>query len=266
MQSLYVSNSGVSNTSVSALGSSVTVYFNPPIKLDTKKKYQIRCLSAAIVYCTPNISATKRNNILSYSKGGTNYTITFADGLYALQDINTVISLSTFSQVNDSNLIQFYPNEATSSIYVYFDQANVSINCGATNSIMQILGYPASTGVIGNFSGSGYCEGTQPANLNSLQNILISSDISTGSYLNSQNSSIIGSVIPNCVPNATIIYAPYHPLRCPLINIDKIEQMTITLTYQNNTPLDMGTSNGTLSPQLFSVLMDISPIEMANLL
>jgi len=103
MQSLYVSNSGVSNTSVSALGSSVTVYFNPPIKLDTKKKYQIRCLSAAIVYCTPNISATKRNNILSYSKGGTNYTITFADGLYALQDINTVISLSTFSQVNDSN-------------------------------------------------------------------------------------------------------------------------------------------------------------------
>ena len=71
MQSLYFSNSGVSNTSVSALGSSVTVYFNPPIKLDTKKKYQIRCLSAAIVYCTPNISATKRNNILSYSKGGT---------------------------------------------------------------------------------------------------------------------------------------------------------------------------------------------------
>jgi len=266
MISLFISNSNQSNKSVSSLGLTVSVNFNPPIQLNPKKKYQMRLLEANIVYCTPNISTALNNNTLSYSKGGTNYTINFPSGLYGLSDINTTVSLATYSQCNDSNLIQFYPNPATSSIYVYFDQSNVSINCAGANSIMAILGFPASTETIGNLSAAGYVEGTQQANLNSLQNILISSDIATGSYMNSLNSNIIASVIPDVTSYSTIIYKPYHPLRLPLINIAQIDQMTITLTDQNGVILDLGTNNGNQAPEPFSILIDISPIEMANLL
>ena len=131
---------------------------------------------------------------------------------------------------------------------------------------MGILGFPASTGTIGNLSAAGYVEGTQQANLNSLQNILISSDITTGSYMNSLNSNIIASVIPDVTSYSTIIYKPYHPLRLPLINIAQIDQMTITLTDQNGVILDLGSNNGTQALEPFSILIDISTIDTVNLL
>ena len=84
--------------------------------------------------------------------------------------------------------------------------------------------------------------------------------------MNSLNSNIIASVIPDVTSYSTIIYKPYHPLRLPLINIANIDQMTITLTYQNNNILDLGSNNGTQAAEPFSGLIDISTIDTINLL
>ena len=42
--------------------------------------------------------------------------------------------------------------------------------------------------------------------------------------------------------------------------------MTLTLVDQDGTDIDMGTDNGTLPPELWSVTMDISPVEYAKIL
>ena len=103
------------------------------------------------------------------------------------------------------------------------------------------------------------------AQLNSLQNILVRCDIVTGSYQNSQLSNIIACVTPDVASYSTIIYNPIHPLRLP-INVDTVESMTITLVDQDGRDVDLGTDNGTLPPELFSVQLDIEPVEFARLL
>ena len=72
MYSLTITNKPASKKVTNTLGSSVKVYLSDPIELDLKKKYQMRVLSANIVFCEPNITST--NNLFSYVFIGLNYT------------------------------------------------------------------------------------------------------------------------------------------------------------------------------------------------
>ena len=87
----------------------------------------------------------------------------------------------------------------------------------------------------------------------------------TGSYLNTQESNVIASVTPNTLPYSTIFYAPVHPLRLP-VNKHRIDQANFTLVNQDGDEIDMGTDNGTLQPELWSIMLDIEPIETARTL
>ena len=127
---------------------------------------------------------------------------------------------------------------------------------------MDILGF--SKHQRGGLITPSYVKSQNQAQLNSLQNILVKCDITTGSYSNSQLSNIICAVTPNVSPYSTIIYTPVHPVRCP-INIRRIENITITLTDHGDN-IDIGSDNGAQSPELWSVYLTIEPIEMAGLL
>ena len=118
---------------------------------------------------------------------------------------------------------------------------------------------------IGGLIAPSYVKSQNQAQLNSLQNILVKCDITTGSYSNSQLSNIICAVTPNVSPYSTIIYTPVHPVRCP-INTTRIESMMFTLTDQDGDDIDIGSDTGTQSPELWSVYLTIKPIEMAGLL
>ena len=277
MISIFVNNKTSANKIVSKKGNQVTVYFNPPILLEKNKDYQLRCLNASIVYCMPNIF-TGVNNKLHYFIDGVMQpssfrTITFDNGLYSLRDINRTISYYTTdpSHGNNSKLIQFVADQATSKIYVIFDQANTCISMAYTDTILVLLGFTKEQSdetfsyTIGNLLLKGNIKSAQQAQLNSLQNILITCDAITGSYENSQLADIIASVTPNTSPYSTIYYSPWHPLRLPL-NINRISQMTFSLLNQDGEAIDMGTDNGNQPPELWSLCVDISPADMARIL
>ena len=61
MISLYITNFKGTNKTVSDLGNQVTVFFNPAINFDDKKKYHLRLLSANVVCCMPNVFAHKND-------------------------------------------------------------------------------------------------------------------------------------------------------------------------------------------------------------
>lgn len=277
MISVFVNNNPSQHKVISTKGNQVTVNFNPKINLESKKKYQLRCLNANIVYCMPNVISGVNNklyyNINGATDGASFRTLTFDAGLYGLRDINRTISYFTAdpNNGNNSKLIQFSADAATSKIYVTFDQPNTAISLFFTDSIMTMLGFDISQAnsslgyTIGNYPVKASLKSKNQAQLNSLQNILIKCDIVTGSYQNSQLSNVIACVTPDVASYSTIIYSPLHPLRLP-INVDTIESMTITLVDQDGKEVDLGTDNGALPPELWSVQLDISPIEMARLL
>ena len=69
------------------------------------------------------------------------YVKTIPIGLYGITDIYNTIARYTTAQ-NGTQLFSFQPNEATSTIIVYFAQANTYIDTdNVANSIMPILGF-----------------------------------------------------------------------------------------------------------------------------
>ena len=124
MLSLFINNNQSNQKIINPTGNQVTVNLNPPIILDDNKDYQIRLLNSSITYCMPNV--TSKNNTLSYmfnyNGTQTQRTLTFDDGLYSINDIN--FTISRFTEIgmngNDASLIQFYADESTSKIIVYF--------------------------------------------------------------------------------------------------------------------------------------------------
>ena len=261
MISLYINNLAGQNKVISPLGNSVTVNLNTPIVLDDHKNYHMRLLQANIVYCTPNVFQNV-NNQLSYTFNGNNRTIVFNQGLFTIDDINRQIAIFTSETEGIPSLIELLPDTSTSKIYLVFNRANITVHCGATYSILPTLGFPTSTGDISNGSSyPDYVISTNQANLNSIQNIYIKCDIVTGSYQNAQTSNIIASVIPNVLPYSTIQYVAQYPTRMNITSRN-IGYITITLVDDSGKDIDLGTNNGTLSPELWSVLITISQDEL----
>ena len=265
MISLYITNATGENKDVSSLGNRVTLN-NLSINLDNKKKYHMRLLQSNIVYCSPNVF-TDTNNKLTYKYTDSQInpqvqkTITFDQGLYSLDDINTKISLYTSALEANGSLFYFVPDSSTSKIYIVFTQPHITVYCAGTASIMPLLGFPVGSGAIGNYSTANYEISVNQANLNSLQSIYVKCDIVTGSYDNSRGSNIIASIIPDVAPFSTITYRPYFPPRCEITSRD-INQITITLTDQDGKDLDMNTNGGTQAPESFGVLVTIEEQEL----
>ena len=185
MFSLYVNNNTNDPTKiVNSTGNAVTINLSPPIILDQTKRYQLRVLQANIVFCQPNI--TSANNQFTYIYNGTTYTKTIPIGLYGTDDLNTTIGRLTTAQ-NGNQLFVIKPNEACDTTIVYFLTADTFIDCSTPNNVMSILGFPTSAGQIGGYpDGDGSVESGIQASINTLQLILIRSNITNGSYLNSQ--------------------------------------------------------------------------------
>ena len=259
MISLFISNSPSPNKVISNNGSSVTTSLTPPILLNPNKKYEMRLLSASIVYCEPNISSTLNNNKLDYNVDGTNFSITFPNGLYSLNDINTQISLFTLENNSDASMISFIANEANSTIYLYSDTP-ITIYASHANSIMQILGFAATDITL---DSSGYVNRGNQAHLNTLQTILVTCDVVTGSYFNSQVSNIVAAITPNSSPYSTLTWLPVHPTHLRIYP-SQINQITFNLLNQNGVALNMNPNN--TSPELWNVVISIDEVGSEKLL
>ena len=260
MISLYINNTPSSSKTINSKANSVNVQLQPPILLDPKKQYQLRVLNANIVYCENNI--TSANNKFTYTYNGTTYTKTIPVGLYSIDDINNTIARFTTVQ-NGQQLFAFVANEATATIIVYFATANTFIDCSAANTVMTILGFSSS--VIGGFTGTdGWTESTNTAQLNTLTQILVTSNITNGAYVNGQYSNCICGISINTLPFSSILFDPIHPTRNNVYR-NRIDNIIITLQNQNGENLDF-TSNGTQPPEAWNLTLAIEPIEMASLL
>ena len=268
---LYISNKAARNKIISKNGSCVTLYPDPVIKLDPKKQYYLRLLSGSVIYCQPNIIAGKNNKFVfcmnSNDLGAAEYHVCYLDtGIYSLADLNEKINLITMNEVGQ-NLFYLLANESTSKVYVFFNQPNTAINVSDSDGIMKILGFNVTLnnhGLIGGFSSisdASYVESTNKAQLNSIQNIFVKTDIVENcSYLNDHEEPIIGSIQPNTGPYGTIYYTPEFPQKCALgkYNIDKI---TIELTDQDGVALDMTGSDITHNDyQVFTLQIEIDTI------
>ena len=260
MYSLFVNNSISSNN-----GSSVQLSMNPPISLDPNKKYYASVHEIDIVYCFPNIITGKNDTfIFKEMLNGTltTFTCVFSQGIYSVGTLQNEINRWTQDEVQNANLFVLEPDESTSHIYIHFMTTTAQIVCTGSNNVMQILGYPVSTGILGPVEYvNDFYEGDK-AMLNNIQNVYLLASFVNGGYVNGQSKNILASVTPDVAPYSTIMYRVQNPMRVPVCQ-PLLDNIQFQLTDQNNNPINMGiTDPATYTPERWSARIIIS--EMKN--
>ena len=94
----------------------------------------------------------------------------------------------------------------------------MTINCTPIDSILNRLGFPNSTGVIGPFVQQTYYTLGNIGQLNTNSSLILTSDLNcANSYKNGNTSNIMASIIINADPFNTIDYEPHNCVKL-LIN------------------------------------------------
>ena len=197
--------SGAQN--VSADGSAFSVQFDTPLRVPPEASYCELGLAAASIWNTsPNISPAFSNNTLAGTILGTPFTLTFAEGLYSLDAVNAEI----VRQI--PNGISFKPVESQQKTELDLN-ADVLIDFSAPSSIVSLLGFPPSAGVVGSPTLITKTLSPSTAQLNRNNTLLIRSDIVSGGLpVNSNARGIVGEVPINVVPGSLIQYQPQNIL------------------------------------------------------
>ena len=206
MISLFISNSNQQQTFNN--GSKISLSMNPPIVLDPSKKYYASASEVDIVYCFPNI-ITGKNNIFKFSEiiGGvrTYFTWTFSQGIYSISTIQEEINRATQEYCQNNYLFILEPDPSSSHVYIHFMTTTSIIDCTGSTNVMSILGYPASSAVLGPVTHiNDFYEG-EKCELNNIQNVYLLASFVNGSYQNAQCKNVLASITPDVSPFSTIL-------------------------------------------------------------
>jgi len=252
MISLFVSNSDPKNTSNN--GSQVTLALNPAVMLNPDKKYYASAVEVDIVFCFANIfTGVNDKFVYKEMKGGilTTFTHIFSQGLYSVSAIQDEINRITQGDVQNSSLFILEPDTSTSHIFIHFRSTTCKLDCSGADNIMQILGYPASTGLLDAVAHvNDFYEGNN-AQLNNVQNVLLLASFVNGSYKNEQSQNVLCSITPDVGPYSTIQYRPNLNIYVPVTQ-QILDTISFSLVDQTGKPINMGYNNPGDTVELWS--------------
>ena len=256
MISLFVSNSDTKNTSNN--GSQVTLSLNPAIVLNPNKKYYACATEVDIVFCFANVFTGVNNKFIFYDTAisASPFTYSFSQGIYSFNAIQEEINRATQKYLQNSNLFELEADTSTSHIYIHFKNTTCKVDCSGADNIMQMLGYPASTGILDSVPyANDFYEGNN-CQLNTVQNVLITASFVNGSYKNEQSQNVLCSVTPDVVPYSTILYRPQMGVFVP-IKQNILDTITFQLLDQTGKAINMGINNVGDTVELWSMRLII---------
>lgn len=207
----FSSDTTVGASNVANNGSTFAVALNNPLSIPNGAvDCSVAVNTAAIWYVNPNISAALMNNMFTFTTSSAPaglHTITIPDGLYSLDELNSVVSNANENLGLPSDLFTFSGDDATQSTIITFLNSGDSIDFTIANSLRFILGFNSAVYTAPSANYNLYSP--NPAAFNTDNSYLISSDlISTGIPINNQSYGILVNVPINNAPGSQIIYQP----------------------------------------------------------
>ena len=178
--------------------SSFNTRFNPKLKLDKDRVYEIALVNLETYYSFPNIDET--NNVFVYSpdNGNSWVKIKIPEGSYEIDDINNTIKHEMekrghYDSVNEDYYINISANSNTLKSILILEKDN-QVDFNHQNSLAKVLGFTGTKYT------EGFYESENVVNILSINSILVNIDIISGSIVNGTTKSTIYSFFPKVSP------------------------------------------------------------------
>ena len=177
--------------------------------------------SATVWNSVPNVVENVNDRIEIFgpntSGTGTQYVITFPQGLYNLEQINATLEYDlrdAGAKTTTGPLVFFTANEASNKVEIHFNYAATTARFSAASqarTMREILGFSDADITL-----AGTAPETQLAPsiaaLNNVDYFLIHSDLTnTGIRVNNKYSQTIAQVLIDVLPGSQIVSQPNHP-------------------------------------------------------
>lgn len=241
--------SSATATTVSSLGSTITVDLTNPLPTASKR---VRLVDATFVYSFPNVSSSRGNNVIRFSYDSSPYVLTLLPGLYSVAGISSALRDFCFNNSDLPNdLLDVGADDATSFMELIVKPAGLlfQMTFDGTNILFRdYLGY--DSGALST-STEYNRKSTSKANLNVDTAVLVNVSFAAGGYLNNTSGSNCLAFIPlNHEPGSLIGFTPYHTLSLP-VSVNNLQTFTIWLTNQAGVLLDTMGEPWTVTLEVF---------------
>ena len=178
--------------------SSFNTRFNPKLKLDKDRVYEIALVNLETYYSFPNIDET--NNVFVYSpdNGNSWVKLKIPEGSYEIDDINNTIKHEMekrghYDSVNEDYYINISANSNTLKSILILEKDN-QVDFNHQHSLAKVLGFTGTKYT------EGFYESENVVNILSINSILVNIDIISGSNVNGTTKSTIYSFFPKVSP------------------------------------------------------------------
>ena len=239
-------------TSDSASGSSsnFTVYYSPPIELDTTKTYELALISANLWRSWHNV--TPKNNKFRYSPtpsgdvsvsedspsgdGSVWVDLAIPPGAYNVTDINAEIKRLIKGRGHDPDSISLTPNYSTQRSRISLAN-NYKVDFRdekSSNNLRSLLGFKPKL-----LSGNGDHDGDTLVDITSINSVVIRCSLINSSYINGSQTDIIHSFSPDQPPGYLLDIQPRNLIYLPINKQSQISQLTIRITDQAGREIDL---------------------------
>ena len=255
-------------------GSQATFFLNPQLILNPKVPMYLSLLESNCMYNEPNIIAGVNNKL--YFKGidllgnAQDFVYEFETGLYTIDMLTEDFQEELVILCGSSNQYQFEfgTNTYNDTTYVTFRSVyctgtvNWSIDCTKPNNVMTTLGFPASQGILTVSQFNQSIDSTSNSQLlNNLKSYIITCNLVSNSYYNSNTTNVIANFTPkNTTPSTSYRYEPRHLSRARLNRNNIVDKVVISFYNQNMKPCDFTGGVTGATPYPFNVRLRISSI------
>lgn len=204
--------------------------FTPPINVNN---LEIALASASFSNNIVNISAAMGNNAIGYYDGTSNHSMTITDGMYAVSQINAVLSDFILTNGGTPANISLGVDAATGRLrLVLLNSYQLIINSG---TLYKNLGYSAPQ--IITTAGVSYSDAL--LDLVPIQALLLHCSAVSTSIMNGTSSDLIGVYDVVDAPGTLVVFKP-QIINFSAFNTDVLSSMIMRITNDDNGPISLG--------------------------
>ncbi len=224
------------SSTASGISSNFTVYFNPPIELDTTKTYELALISANIWYSWHNIH--KRNNKFRYSpnNGSTWVDIRLPSGAYNIIDINAGLKRLIEAKGHKPDNISIEPDYNTLKSRIVLAE-NYQVDFQDKNSagnLRSILGFDSEL-----LDKDGSHDSDNIVDITPINSVSIRCSLINSSYINGSLTNIIHSFSPTSPPGYLMNIQPRNLIYLPITKQSQISELSIRITDQRGEEINL---------------------------
>lgn len=235
-------------------GSTITIHYDPPLQFPYDA-YNFKCylVSFNFWYTFTNISSAKANNKFYFTDDAGDadkYEITIEDGLYSLDALSSAIQYGIKNLSLTEDIISLTADDATGKVIINI-HTGYQVYFKSTSLLRNLLGFTSnqlvpSSGLAGSDISQ---KAPNVADFSNLSSILVHTSLISKSNFNGSQSDVLYLTAPTVEAGSSQKSEPIHAVKVPANNLKGIslDDVTFSITDQNNLPLNTNSENWQLS-------------------